>query len=165
MCHEKDYFYRIISCLLIAALVGCAGSAENAESDSVVYSMSGSNDLFEISNGVIVLGEEEEVFDGGDLKIIQEDLFSDVTAYTCSYYTITNGERRTILSNSTVDMTGETLNVNGDLGRASGNGILIGNKIKSAEDLEDVICFELITTDLSGKENTYQLPLVLNKVA
>ena len=127
--------------------------------------MSGSNDLFEISNGVIVLGEEEEVFDGGDLKIIQEDLFSDVTAYTCSYYTITNGERRTILSNSTVDMTGETLNVNGDLGRASGNGILIGNKIKSDEDLEDVICFELITTDLSGKENTYQLPLVLNKVA
>ena len=154
-----------IACLLIAALVGCAGSAENAESDSVVYSMSGSNDLFEISNGVIVLGEEEEVFDGGDLKILQEDLFSDVTAYTCSYYTITNGERRTILSNSTVDMTGGTLSVNGDLGRASGNGILIGNKIKSAEDLENVIWFELITTDLSGKENTYQLPLVLNKVA
>ena len=154
-----------ISCLLIAALVGCAGSAENAESDSVVYSMSGSNDLFEISNGVIVLGEEEEVFDGGDLKIIQEDLFSDVTAYTCSYYTITNGERRTILSNSTVDMTGGTLNLNGDLGRASGKGILIGNKIKAAEDLEQLLWFELITTDLSGKENTYQLPLVLNKVA
>lgn len=154
-----------ISCLLIASLVGCTGSAEDAESGSVVYSMSGSNDLFEISNGVIVLGEEEDVFDGGDLKILQEDLFSDVTAYTCSYYTITNGERRTILSNSTVDMTGGTLSVNGDLGRASGNGILIGNKIKSAEDLENVIWFELITTDLSGKENTYQLALVLNKVA
>ena len=154
-----------ISCLLIAALVGCAGSAEDNESGSVVYSMSGSNDLFEITNGVIVLGEEEEVFDGGDLKILQEDLFTDVTSYTCSYYTITNGERRTILSNCTVDMTGGTLNVNGDLGRASGNGILIGNKIKSAEDLENVIWFELITTDLSGKENTYQLPLVLNKVA
>ena len=154
-----------ISCLLIAALVGCAGSLEDAESGTVVYSMSGSNDLFEISNGVIVLGEEEEVFDGGDLKILQEDLFSDVTAYTCSYYTISNGERRTILSNSTVDMSGGTLSVNGDLGRASGNGILIGNKIKSAEDLENVIWFELITTDLSGKENTYQLALVLNKVA
>ena len=154
-----------ISCFLIAALIGCAGSAEDAESGSVVYSMSGSNDLFEISNGVIVLGEEEEVFDGGDLKILQEDLFSDVTAYTCSYYTITNGERRTILSNSTVDMTGGTLNLNGDLGRASGKGILIGNKIKAAEDLEQLLWFELITTDLSGKENTYQLPLVLNKVA
>ena len=71
----------------------------------------------------------------------------------------------TILSNSTVDMTGGTLNVNGDLGRASGNGILIGNKIKSAEGLENVIWFELITTDLGGKKNTYQLPLVLNKVA
>ena len=161
----KRIIYIAISCLLIAALVGCGGAIEDAESGDVVYSMSGSNDLLEISNGVIVLGEEEEVFDGGDLKVLQEDLFADVTAYTCSYYTITNGERRIILSNSTVDITGETLNVNGDLGRASGNGILIGNKIKSAEDLEDVICFELITTDLSGKENTYQLPLVLNKVA
>lgn len=153
-----------ISCLLIAALVGCAGSAEDAESDGVVYSISGSNELFEISNGLIILGEEEEVFDGGDLKILREDLFSDVTSYTCSFYTMVNSEKRTILSNSTIDMTGGTLNVNGDLGRASGNGILIGNKIKSAEDLEDVIWFELITTDLSGKENTYQLPLVLNKV-
>ena len=70
-----------------------------------------------------------------------------------------------ILSNSTVDMTGGTLNLNGDLGRASGKGILIGNKIKAAEDLEQLLWFELITTDLSGKENTYQLPLVLNKVA
>lgn len=154
-----------ISCLLIASQVGCAGSAEDAESGSVVYSMSGSNDLFEISNGVIVLGEEEEVFDGGDLKILQEALFSDVTSYTCSFYTMVNGEKRAILSNSTVDMTGGTINVNGDLGRASGNGILIGNKIKSAEGLENVIWFELITTDLGGKENTYQLPLVLNKVA
>ena len=153
-----------ISCLLIAALVGCAGSAENAESDSVVYSMSGSNDLFEISNGVIVLGEEEEVFDGGDLKILQEDLFSDVTSYTCNFYTIVNGEKRTILSNSTVDMSGGTLNVNGDLGRASGNGILIGNKIKNTEELEQLLWFELITADLSGQENTYQLPLVVNKV-
>lgn len=154
-----------ISFLLIAALVGCVGSAENAESGSVVYSMSGSNDLFEISNGVIVLGEEEEVFDGGDLKVLQEYLLADVTSYTCSFYVITNGEKRPILSNSTVDMTGGTLNINGDLGRASGNGILIGNKIKEAQELEQLLWFKLITTDLSGKENTYQLPLVLNKVA
>ena len=62
-------------------------------------------------------------------------------------------------------MTGGTLNVNGDLGRASGNGILIGNKIKAAGELDQFLWFELITTDLSGKENTYQLPLILNKVA
>ena len=161
----KKIISIVISCLLITALVGCAGSAEDAESGAVVYSMSGSNDLFEISNGVIVLGEEEEVFDGGELKVLQEDLFADVTSYTCSFYVITNGEKRPIITNSTVDMTGETLNVNGDLGRASGNGILIGNKIKTAEELEQLLWFELITTDLSGKEYTYQLPLVLNKVA
>lgn len=161
----KKIISIVISCLLLNALVGCAGSAEDAESGAMVYSMSGSNDLFEISNGVIILDEEEEVFDGGDLKILQEDLFSDVTSYTCSFYVITNGEKRPILSNSTVDMTGATLDVNGDLGRASSNGILIGNKIKEAEELEQLLWFELITTNLSGKESTYQLPLVLNKVA
>jgi len=154
-----------ISCLLIVALIGCAAPAEDAERGNVVYSMTGSNDLFEISNGVIVLGEEEEAFDGGDLKVLQEDLFTNVTSYTCSFYVITNGEKRPILSNSTVDMTGGTIIVNGDLGRVSGNGILLGNKIKGAEELEQLLWFELITTDLSGKKNTYQLPLVLNKVA
>lgn len=161
----KKIISIVISCLLLNALVGCAGSAEDAESGAMVYSMSGSNDLFEISNGVIILDEEEEVFAGGDLKIRQEDLFADVTSYTCSFYVITNGEKRPILSNSTVDMTGATLDVNGDLGRASSNGILIGNKIKEAEELEQLLWFELITTNLSGKESTYQLPLVLKKVA
>lgn len=161
----KKIISIVISCLLLNALVGCAGSAEDAESGAMVYSMSGSNDLFEISNGVIILDEEEAVFAGGDLKILQEDLFADVTSYTCSFYVITNGEKRPILSNSTVDMTGATLDVNGDLGRASSNGILIGNKIKEAEELEQLLWFELITTNLSGKESTYQLPLVLKKVA
>lgn len=161
----KKIISIVISCLLLNALVGCAGSAEDAESGAMVYSMSGSNDLFEISNGVIILDKEEEVFAGGDLKILQEDLFADVTSYTCSFYVITNGEKRPILSNSTVDMTGATLDVNGDLGRSSSNGILIGNKIKEAEELEQLLWFELITTNLSGKESTYQLPLVLKKVA
>lgn len=155
----------VISCLLIAALAGCGSTEEEPESGAVVYSMTGSNEIFEISNGVIVLGEAEEVFDGGDLKILQEDLFAEVTSYACTYYTMANGEKRTILSNSTVDMTGGTLNVNGDLGRASGNGILMNQKIQNADDLEQFLWFELITTDLRGKENTYQLPVVLNQVA
>ena len=100
-----------ISCLLIASLVGCAGSAEDAESGSVVYSMSGSNDLFEISNGVIVLGEEEEVFDGGDLKILQEDLFSDVTAYTCSYLYSRQIPRRKLVAISFIISCSPTGNV------------------------------------------------------
>ena len=161
----KKIISIVISCLLIAALVGCGSTEEEPESGAVVYSVTGSIDLFEISNGVIVLGEAEAVFDGGDLKILQEALFTEVTAYTCTYYTMVNGEKRTILSNSTVDMTGGTLNVNGDLGRASCNGILMNQKIQNADDLEQFLWFELITTDLSGKENTYQLPMVLNQVA
>lgn len=155
----------VILCLLIATLVSWGSTEEEPENGAIVYSMTGSNDLFEISNGVIVLGEAEEVFDGGGLKILQEDLFAEVTSYTCTYYTMVNGEKRTILSNSTVDMTGGTLNVNGDLGRASGNGILMNQKIQNADDLEQFLWFELVTTDLSGKENTYQLPMILNQLA
>ena len=100
-----------------------------------------------------------------DGTVIQGRITKEFLSYLTESRKPEDGERRTILSNSTVDMTGGTLNVNGDLGRASGNGILIGNKIKAAEELGQFLWFELITTDLSGKENTYQLPLILNKVA
>ena len=55
----KKIITIVISCLLIAALVGCRSTEEEPESGAVVYSMTGSNDLFEISNGVIVLVKQK----------------------------------------------------------------------------------------------------------
>ena len=54
-------------------------------------------------------------------------------------------------------MTGGTLNIEGDLGRISSEFVL-------SDDLEGNLWFELKTTDMSGKENTYQIPLTLEKI-
>lgn len=69
--------------------------------------------------------------------------------------------KRIILSNSVIDQTGGTVNVDGDLGKASGKGIIIGGKVKSIEELKENLWFELITTDLGGTETVYQIQLTL----
>ena len=54
-------------------------------------------------------------------------------------------------------MTGGTLDIEGDLGRIASADII-------RDDLEGNLWFELKTTDMSGKENTYQIPLTLEKI-
>ena len=68
-----------------------------------------------------------------------------------------DGEKRTILFNGVEDMTGGTLDIEGDLGRIASADII-------RDDLEGNLWFELKTTDMSGKENTYQIPLTLEKI-
>jgi hypothetical protein len=107
------------------------------------------------------LSDTEEVFDGGDLQITQFGVFEAVTSYSTTFYTLTDGEQRTILSNSVIDQTGGPVNVDGDLGKASGKGIIIGSKVKSIEEWKENLWFELKTTDLNGAENVYQIQLTL----
>lgn len=97
------------------------------------------------------------MFDGGDLKIINPAAFSDIVFYSAKYSQIKDGEKRTVLFNGVEDMTGGTLHVEGDLGRISSESVL-------SDDLEGNLWFELKTTDMSGKENTYQIPLTLEKI-
>ena len=52
--------------LMTAILSGCNQAAEKKQDSSVqVYSISGENEYFSLSNGVIVLNTEEEVLYGG----------------------------------------------------------------------------------------------------
>ena len=52
-------------------LTGC-GASSKGEPSLVVYSFKGENEQFSISNGVIVLTPNEEIFFGGDLAEKQE---------------------------------------------------------------------------------------------
>ena len=129
-----------------------------------VYSFCGENEQFVITNGVIVIGTDEEIFYGGDLSVIDQEQFADISFYSMKFYAMVNGEKRTIMHNSVVDQTGGSINVAGNLGRIAGKDILIGNKAENASDLTDNLYFELITTDLSGKQNTIQLQLIATKI-
>lgn len=150
----KKLIALILALVCVLALAGCQEQAST-------YSFRGEHEYFAISNGSIVLSDTEELFDGGDLEITQSGVFEEVASYSTTFYTLTNGEQRTILSNSVIDQTGGSVNVDGDLGSISGKGIIIGSKVESIEELSENLWFELKTTDLSGKENVYQIQLTL----
>ena len=144
----------------VLVLIGC-NNAKQAEVST--YFFHGEHEYFAISNGSIILGDTEEVFDGGDLQITQFGLFEEVASYSTTFYTLINGVRRILLSNSVIDQTGGKVNVDGDLGKISEKNSIIGSKVKSIAKLRENLWFELKTTDLNGMENVYQIQLSITE--
>ncbi len=149
----------VVRVLLITVLYTCLLSScgmKPAEEPLVVYSFSGENEMFSISNGVIVLNEGEEIFYGGNL----DGELSDIIAYSMTFYIQSGSDDIVLLSNSVTDMTGGTIGIAGETGKIS------GDVLKSAEEdnLQNNLYFELKTTNLSGEENTYQLQLTVTEI-
>lgn len=161
---KKVILLLTVAILCFCLLVGCSRNNEDVQEKLTVYSFCGDAEQFTIVNGVIVISADEEVFYGGDLKVTDDEYFSDVTSYSVKFYTMTNGETRTIMHNSVVDQTGSTINVAGDLGKMSGEDIIIGSKVENANELNNDLYFELCTTDLSGEQDTYQVQLTLTEI-
>lgn len=153
----KKTIALVLALVCVVGTAGCILPISDSHDELSVYSFTGNHELFEIPNGIVVITDDMEVFDGGDLYLIQPEAFSDIVFYSARFYQIIDGEKRTILFNGVEDMTGGTLNIEGDLGRISSADI-----IRSV--LEENLWFELKTTDMSGKENTYQIPLTLEKI-
>ena len=147
------------------ALFGCSNSdTEPEESEltgiaskktSVTYSFSGENEFIKIGNGSIVFGETNELFNGGNLEILQPNLFVDVSSYSTTFYTLlNNGERNDFHSTNVTGVRNGAESINSDLGSSSSNGFRVIN-------LEQGLWFELITTDVNGKEDKYLLELTV----
>ena len=150
--------------ICVFGLAGCTEqSSEEQENAFGVYSFCGANEQFEVSNGVIVL-DTEEIFYGGNLDVLHDDQFSNIASFTTTFYTIRNGEKRVIISNAVVDETGGSVNMEGELGKASGDGFVIGNKIKEIDELKNNLWFELKTIDTNEQENIYQLQLTVTEI-
>jgi len=161
---KRLFFVLLTLIVCVGMLVGCSQSDENKSEKVSVYSFCGENEQFAVTNGVIVIGADEEIFYGGDLAIIDQEQFADIASYSVKFYTMANGEERTIMHNSVVDQTGGSINVTGDLGRMTGENLLIGNKTETVSELTDSLYFELGISDLSGKQNTFQLQLRVTEV-
>ena len=158
----KKWIVLFLTLLYVFSLTACSKSGQE---QIVEYSFHGEDEHLAVSNGRIVLSDTEEIFDGGDLAVLQAELAADVTAFSTTFYAVISGEQRTILSNSVIDQTGGSIHVNGDLGRVSGDGILIGNKVENIDDLKENLWFELKIVGADGKENVYQLQLELTQIA
>ncbi len=143
--------------ICFALLSGCG--EKPTEKPLVVYSFCGENELFSISNGVIVLASQEEIFYGGDFEAKQDKL-SDIVAFTTTFCIKSGNEETILTSNSVEDMTGGTLDVPLQLGNVSGD-ILPEAK---TDELENNFYFELKTTNINGEENEYNLQLSLTEV-
>lgn len=150
--------------LCMGLLIGCSQNDENTHEEITVYSFCGENEQFAVTNGIIIIDADEEIFYGGDLSVTDQEQFADISFYSMKFYAIANGEKRTIMHNSVVDQTGGSINVTGNLGRIAGKDILIGNKAENVSDLTDNLYFELITTDLSGKQDAFELQLTATKI-
>ena len=155
-----SYIFVIIC---FGVLVGCS-EKEASEQELVVYSFSGSDEQIAVSNGIIALSPDKDVFYGGDLVVFNEELCTDIASYSTTFYTMNNGEKNTILSNSVVDQTDGSVNVAGDLGRMSGANLLIGNKVDAAEDLLHDLLFELCITDMNGEQRVYEVQMEVTEI-
>ena len=151
-----------ISLLLLffscSILSGCGTSTES-EPSLTVYSFSGENEQFSISNGVIVLTPDEEIFYGGDLTEKQETL-SDIVEYSTTFYAMSGNEQKTLLSNSVIDETGTGVEISGQTGRIAGDVI----SRAQIDDLQNGLFFELKTTSSNGEQHQYQIQLTLTEV-
>ena len=151
----KKFIVLVFAVVCVLALAGCQEQVSTC-------SFRGEHEYFAISNGSITLEDKEAVFDGGSIEITQSGFFDEVASYTTTFYMLTNGEQKVILSNTEINQTGEATTIDSDLGSISGEGIL-GNEVKSVDDLKENLWFELKTTDLNGAENVYQIQLVLTE--
>ena len=150
----------------LAAALTLAGCEKTESSQSlVVYSFHGENELLAVHNGIIVIRDGAEVFDGGDLEV-QEDFPSEITSYTAAFYYLSNNKEKTILTHSVVDQTGNRISVEGDMGRISGDGAIFGLGAQDQElaDLQNGLYFELTTIDQRGTQNVYQVQMSVSEV-
>lgn len=155
---KKKRFVAALALACMLALAGCDGAKQEEAS---TYSFHGEHDYFAISDGSIVLSDTEETFDGGALEVTQPGFFDEVSSYSTTFYTLTDGEKRVILSNSVIDQTGGSVDIGCDLGKASGKGILAPSKAENIDELTEILWFELETTDLDGRESAYRIQLTV----
>ena len=133
----KRVFAILLTTLACSVLFSGCG-AKPAEEQVAVYSFSGENEVFSISNGVIVLAPTEEVFYGGNL----EGELPGVVSYSMTFYISSGNDDKTLLSNKVTDILKEA----------------------ELDELQNNLYFELKTTNLEGEENTYSLQLTVTEV-
>lgn len=145
----------VFCCLILSS----CGTSTESEPSLTVYSFSGENEQFSISNGVIVLTPDEEIFYGGDLTEKQE-ILSDIAEYSTTFYAMLGNEQKTLLSNSVIDETGTGVEISDQMGRIAGDII----SRAQIDDLQNGLFFEMKTTSSNGEQHQYQIQLTLTEV-
>ena len=117
-----------------------------------VYSFSGSDEILTVMNGTAVIGEDEEIFSGGMLKINSDEFFKGITSYTATFYILEDGKRNTVMKNSVTDQTGEMVVFDGDdLGKISGADVINSYNSDNTEAFRNNLYFEIKVVNADGE--------------
>lgn len=156
---------RILRLLLMLVVsLTFLGCGKTEQEPIRVYSVHGEDALISVTNGVMVLGEENDIFHGGDLQVAEE-VGTGIVSYTMRFYFLLDGEREDFFRMALVN-AGDILKENGSIGNISGSGVFHNEKIcqKPFDGWKDALFFELTTEDLSGSERVYTLPMTITEV-
>ena len=142
--------------MVLLSLVGCH---QNSRPENV-YSFSGERDEFRVINGVAVVGKDDGTFCGGTLEL-KDDEFVNVKEVTTRFYIDDEEEPWTILNNSVLQVDGDMVLTNQDLGKLSGQ--ILGNHLDK-KSFEDFLFFEMTVTYDDDSTESFKVPMVVQSV-
>ncbi len=150
-----------LMCLFI--FVGC--NAEKDKDITEVYTFRGENEYISVINGTAVIDGEEEVFSGGELKVLKRDAFSDAVYWHYEFYIAKNGENKTVYVGSVSDETGTSaVNIEGDLGKIAGGNVITKFDDSSTDDFMNNLFLKFTVRNSQGQEREFQLQMKVDKV-
>lgn len=148
---------------LAGSLVGCgdeAASKPTAEDSEVtVYSVTGSNEVMEVHDGVIVAASEEQTIYGGKLQLRGVDV-SKISNYRTEFYVLRDGEKEKVLISEHRDETGDGNIFSETLAGAEGELMTE----EALAELEDNFYLEVSYETVDGEKDSRTLKLNLDKV-
>lgn len=156
-------FISAIICIFI--LNGCNRTENNINNKPEVYTFYGENEYISVINGTAVVDGEDEMFSGGELRVINKEIFADAVYWHYEFYILNDGEDKTIYVGSVSDETGTSaVSIEGDLGKISGGDIITKYNDSYADEFINNLFFRFIVKNADGEENTYHLQMNVNKV-
>ena len=154
-------FILAIICLFI--FNGC-NTIENTNKTEV-YTFYGENEYISVINGTAVVDSEDEMFSGGELRVIDKEYFADAVYWCYEFYILNDGEEKTLYVGSVSDETGgASADIEGDLGKIAGEDIISVYDGSYSDEFTNNLFFKFIVKNADGEENTYHLQMNVNKV-
>ena len=151
----------VIICLFI--FNGCNTTENNNKTE--VYTFCGENEYISVINGTAVVDSEDEMFSGGELRVIDKELFADAVYWHYEFYISNDGEEKTLYVGAVSDETGgASMDIEGDLGSISGGDIITRYDDSYADDFVNDLYFKFTVRNADGEENTYHLQMNVTKV-
>ena len=151
----------VIICLFI--FNGCNTTENNNKTE--VYTFYGENEYISVINGTAVVDSEDEMFSGGELRVIDKEYFADAVYWRYEFYILNDGEEKTLYVGSVSDETGgASADIEGDLGKISGGEIISRYDDSYADEFTNNLFFKFIVKNSDGEENAHHLQMNVNKV-